>query len=131
VARQRNRPAREVRRTAWALPGPVVWLCRAQAVGLLVGALVLIVLTASSQMSTSGAFLAADVLFAVLLAALLTLAATRSWARTPIFLTELLAVLVSTEVWTSGRHLIALLVGVPALVAVVLVVVTAKPPPRT
>jgi hypothetical protein len=65
------------------------------------------------------------------MAALLTRSVTRSWARTPVFLTELLAALVSTEVWSSGRHLIALLVGVPALVAVILVVVSAKPPPRT
>lgn len=108
----------------------MVWLCRAQALGLLVGVVVLIVLTATSHMSTSAAFLAADIVFGLGLAALLTSAATRSWARGPIFLSELLAVLVSTEVWTSGRRLISLLVGVPALVAVVLIVVTAKPPPR-
>lgn len=108
----------------------MVWLCRAQAIGLLIGVVVLIALTATSHMSTSAAFLAADVVFALGLSALLTGAATRSWARGPIFLTELLAVLVSTEVWTSGRHLISLLVGLPALLAVVLIVVTAKPPPR-
>jgi hypothetical protein len=108
----------------------VVWLCRAQALALVAGAAVLVGLTATSATSISVAFLLADVVMGVLLAGLLTFAAPRRWARTPIFLTELLAVLVSTEVWTSGRPWVAVPVGAPAIVAVVLIAISAKPPPR-
>lgn len=108
----------------------MVWICRAQALALVAGACALLVLLAVSHTSISAAFLAADVVFAILVAGLLSTAVTRSWARGPIFFTELLAVLVSTQVWASGRPFVALAVGVPGVIAVAVVAVSAKPPPR-
>ena len=108
------------------LPRSVVWLCRAEAVALLAGAVALLVLSATSRGSLSGAYLAADVVIALLVAALLTVAAGRRRARTPILMVQILAVLISTQIWQSGRHLLALAVGVPALVCGVLIVLAAR-----
>ncbi len=124
------RERRASRRTAWALPGPVVWLCRAQALALVAGAGVIIVLSGTSTIATGTEYVAADAALAMGLAALLTGASSQAWARTPILLTEILAVLVATQVWSSGRPLVALAVGLPAAAAVVLIAVSAKPPRR-
>jgi hypothetical protein len=99
-----------------------------QAVALVALAVALVVVSATSDLTIGVGFVLADVVGLVLIAALLTLGQTRRRARTPIALAELIAVLVSYQLGTGGRPWIAVAVGVPALVAFVLVVATNRPP---
>jgi hypothetical protein len=105
-----------------------VWLCRLQALALVGGAIALLVLSATSDVSTGAGFLAVDVIVALAVATLLATVPKRPWARTPILLTELIAVLVSTQLWSADRHAVALAVGIPALVLVVTVVAASRAP---
>lgn len=91
-----------------------------QAAALVGGAIAILALTATSHVTHSAGFVVADVVVTVLVASLLLWGPRRRWARTPILLVELIAVLVSFQVWTSGREWIALGVGVPALLALLL-----------
>jgi hypothetical protein len=106
----------------------VVWLCRAQAAALIAGAATLLVLAGTSHRTLAAAYLATVVAVAVAVAALLVWGPGRRRARTPILLTELLAVLISTQVWTSGREALAVDIGLPALVVVVLIGATVRGP---
>ena len=106
----------------------VRWLCRAQAAALLAGAVTLLALAGTSHRTLGAGYLAAVVVVAVLVAVLLLRGPGRRRARTPILLTELLAVLISTQVWTSGREALALVIGLPALAAVVLIGATVRGP---
>ncbi|HVV31091.1 MAG TPA: hypothetical protein VHC41_09440 [Mycobacteriales bacterium] len=125
----RRTEARRVRRTPWVgLPPLAVWLCRLQALALVGGAIALLVLSATSDVSTGAGFLAVDVIVALAVATLLATVPKRPWARTPILLTELIAVLVSTQLWSADRHAVALAVGIPALVLVVTVVAASRAP---
>jgi hypothetical protein len=114
-------PVRAYRRTSpQDLAPPTRWLLALQALALTAGAIAIVVLTATSHTTYSTGFIVTDVVGAILLATLLIAGPQRRWARTPIVLVELIAVLVSFQVWTSGRHWIALAVGIPATVALVL-----------
>lgn len=119
MARSDRRPRR--RTATRALTPAVLWVCRAEALALIAGALVIVVLTQTSHATHSVGFLVADAAFAILLALLLTAGALRSWARTPVLMVQVLAVLVSTQLWTSGRHGVALCVGLPGLVTAILI----------
>ena len=109
------------------LPPVVLWLCRLEAAGLLAGAVAIAALAATSRVTHSVGFVAADVVAALLLGLLLTVGAVRTWARTPVLLVQLFAVLISTQLWSSGRVGIALAVGPVAALTALLIVRDVRP----
>ena len=103
------------------------WILRAQAVGLLGLAISVLVLTGTSRTSLGPALLASEVLAAVGGAALLVAAGRYRRLRTPVLLLEIIAVLIAGQLFVSAhRVLIALVVGVPAVVATVTLLLTAR-----
>lgn len=100
----------------------VALLCRVQAAALVVLAVLLVGLALSARWSVPAGFLVADVLAALAVAALLALAPGRRRARGPVLLLELLAVAVGGQLLAGGRPLIGGVVGVPAAVAVGLLI---------
>jgi len=102
-------------------------LLAVQAAALVAGAIAIVVLSATSDSQLAAGYIVTDVVVTILLAALLVLGPNRRRARTPILLVELIAVLVSLQVWSSGRPWIALAVGVPAAVALLLLLAAYRP----
>lgn len=101
-------------------------VCGVQAVALVAVAVALVVLSLATSLTLSVAFLLVDVGLALAGAALLGPLAGRRRLRTPVLLLELIAVLVSTQLYGNHRLLAALAVGVPALAAIVLLLQSAR-----
>lgn len=131
-------------RTRWTLSGSLLddrarygrgvlpvalWITRLQAVALVGLAIAVVVLAATSTTSLPVGFTVTEVVVALLGAVLLGYVSEHPRARTPILLLEIIAVGVAVQLVTNGRPLIAVVVGVPALVAAVAVVLGAREGP--
>jgi hypothetical protein len=103
-----------------------VWICRLQALALLGLAVVVVVLSTRSHSSLAPAFVISEVVGALLVAALFASAGRHRLVRTPILLVEIIAALISAQLVLDHRAPIAVAVGVPALVATVLILAAAR-----
>lgn len=106
-----------------------LWITRLQAVALVGLAVAVVVLAVTSTTSLPVGFTVTEVVVALLGATLLGYVSEHPRARTPILLLEIIAVGVAVQLVTNGRPLIAVVVGVPALVAAVAIVLGAREGP--
>ncbi len=108
------------------MPPLAVWITRVQAVALAGLAVAVVVLSATSHTSLAGAFVASEVVAALLLAVMFVVAERRRWLRTPVLLIEIIAVLISLQLGVDHRVPIAVAVGLPSLVATVAILGAAR-----
>ncbi|HEY5335607.1 MAG TPA: hypothetical protein VIJ71_06255 [Mycobacteriales bacterium] len=108
------------------MPPLAAWIARVQALALVGLAITAVVLAVTSTTSLSLGFLIAEVVAAVAVALLLAVPTRNRRLRVPILLLELIAVGIAGQLVSDGRAIIAVAVGVPALVAAVLIVVGAR-----
>jgi hypothetical protein len=101
------------------VPPLAVWITRVQGVALAGLAIAVVVLSATSTTSLAVAFVASEVVGALLLAVMLLAMPRRRWLRTPTLLMEIIAALISLQLGVDHRIPIAVLVGLPSLVATV------------
>ena len=108
------------------MPPLALWITRLQALALVGLAVAVVVLSATSHTSLAAAFVASEVVLALLVAVMFVLADRRRWLRTPVLLLEIIAVLVSLQLGVDHRIPIAVLVGLPSLVATVAILGAAR-----
>ncbi|HEX7355452.1 MAG TPA: hypothetical protein VF288_11545 [Mycobacteriales bacterium] len=94
-----------------------VWIVRIQALALVGLAVAAVVLAATSTTSLGAGFVISEVVAALAVAALIGLPTRHRRLRAPILLLELIAVGIAGQLASDHRPLIAVAVGVPALVA--------------
>jgi hypothetical protein len=108
------------------VPPLAAWIARVQAVALVGLAIAAVVLAATSTTSLSIGFLITEVVAALAVAALLAVPTRHRRVRVPILLLELIAVGIAGQLVSDDRALVAVAVGVPALVAAVTIVAGAR-----
>jgi hypothetical protein len=108
------------------VPPLAVWIVRVQAVALFGLAVAAIVLATTSTTSLSIGFLITEVAAALAVAALFAVPTRHRRVRVPILLLELIAVGIAGQLVSDGRPIIAVAVGVPALVAAVTILLASR-----
>lgn len=106
-----------------------LWITRLQAVALVGLAIAVVVLAATSATALPVGFTVSEVVVALLSAVLLGYVSVHPRARTPILLLEIIAVGVAVQLLKTDRPLVAVAVGVPALIAAVTIVLGAREGP--
>lgn len=112
-----------------AVPPLALWITRAQAVCLVGLAVAVIVLALTDRVALGVGFLVAEVVGVIAGAVLLGCYCRRRRARTPILLLQIIAVGVSTQLYGDHRRLVAVAVGLPALVSAAAIVWAAREQP--
>ncbi|MGH3049182.1 MAG: hypothetical protein ACRDLK_03415 [Gaiellaceae bacterium] len=104
------------------MPPFAVWIVRVQALALVGLAVAAVVLAATSTTSLGAGFVISEVVAALVVAVLIGVPTRHRRVRAPILLLELIAVGIAGQLVADGRPLVAVAVGVPALVAAVAII---------
>lgn len=104
------------------MPPLAVWIVRAQALALVGLAITVVVLAGTSTTSLGAGFVITEVVAALVVAAAIGIPTRHRRVRVPILLLELIAIGIAGQLVSDHRPLVAVVVGVPALVAAIAIV---------